>query len=282
MNEVGYRDGLAGLREQLAEKRAHVADLAARLTPLRRATLTHDEVAGLDDAVVRIEKLGDADAASLTEAAMHLDRLIELFPAVIALSAERMSIALGPPAGVAVRGNGDRINQLAADVAQRIGREPLWDGGRVHFDIEDEGVPIRLSAAVKVTESKMRLVDSLSAAASVKVPSALPVINVTRATSGDELLAYVFHQHRDVEVGDLAFDAKFVVRGSAAVARAVLTPDVRAGMHALAKLGVTLSLCNGAAYVTWSSKKIVAAMVLRDDAIAVVKGIRRAIEREAR
>ena len=277
-----YRDPLAGVRSQVAVKRAVLEERTRALTPVLRALLPEDTRAILTSLAAAAHAEADTlDTLAAADAA--LDGLLAAYDAVVEQSTRLRWCAedpgtpprpwIAPPwlieEGVQLqvrRALDGRLSMIDAEPVERWGDR----GYRSHIAIEG------VRALFFFDWSSDSQQKSSASMLRVTVPESLQRITVMieglTSTIGKKL-GFV----REVELGDPDFDRRFLVVGAEA-STAVLTPRVR---HALLELpGKHLRLTVGPRFatLTWGFEwRDVGRDAVPPAALEVIAGIREAI-----
>lgn len=277
-----YRDPLAGLRSQVAVKRAVLVDREREVPPVLRALLpeeTRASIAGLRAAANAeadtLEALAAADAA--------LDGILAAFDGALERSTRLRWCAddagtpprpwIAPPwlieEGSQLRTRREldaRLSLMEGEPVERWGdrgyrSHVLVAGARAlfFFEVLSQEGGVDATSLLRVT-----------------VPETLD-----RITLGHQGLQHMIGKRlglvRDLEIGDPDFDDRFLITGAAASA-ALLTSRVRGGLLELPGRHVRLSIGRGYATLTWTFPwRNVGREALPPAALAVMAGLREAI-----
>ncbi len=282
-----YRDSLAGLKSQVATKRAVVASREHDLSPVLRALLP----ARLRDALVDLQPRAFASGdtmEALTDIEAALDAILALYDEAVDLAPKLRECpdevenpappGMSPPwlmeepSLVAFReAMRERVLRITTDtylarfgdfayIARfRIGSAPYAVVAKAHV-LPDDAQVARYTLILRTS-----------------VPESLPSLVLSPQGLLHEVGA-ALHLVREIVLGDPAIDDNFWITGSAATA-AILTADVRAALGRLEGRGLALGLGNGMATLSWSGPWHGAAReAFPDAALDVLTGIRLAIE----
>lgn len=281
-----YRDSLAGLKSQVATKRAAVA--SRELSPILRALLPdalRDALAELEPRALAegesMEALTDADAA-LDAILAHHDEAQRLSPKLRESSeevADPAPPAMSPPWLM----EEDRLIAFRDAFARRI-LELAPEAFLVRFGdfayitrFRITGGPYAIVANAFIDPDGGLGASRCALVVRTSVPASLPSL-VLRPEGLHHVIGKALHLASELEVGDRVLDAQFWITGARATT-AVLTPAVRAALDALSPLGPVLRIGNGMATLAWSGTWIHSAReVLPDAALDALVGIRAAVE----
>lgn len=269
-----YRDGFAGAREQVAERRAIVEELLRKITPLHRAMF---DMSRIDEAFARAcdPKLPIQDVFAI------FDRLTNAIPEAMAEAERLVALRGDAPAsmlGIATLGPDvfPTMEEAARPYRAAVERE---DGGARTMIVVD-GVSISIAARAPSIGEK---IDSdggtvwLLAAAAIAVPPALAHLQVSLGAFGDSILAKL-GLIEDHVIGDVPFDDTFRIRGELDAARALLQEDVRKALLNLHLCAPILEVKAGRAQLSWAEHwRDDAEQMIRRDAVAALLGIHRAL-----
>ncbi len=284
--DVLYRDPLAGLRSQIATKRGVLHSHERQIPLLLRALLPERIKKAIDGLRARalaegdtLETLSDADAA-LDGVLAAYDEAVQLLPQLRECPEEVRDPPRprqAPPYVFEEEREKhfrlrfvDRVHEIAPDAYLvrwgdytylsrfRVGRAPLI-------------ATATISAPIEVTPY-------FTTTLRTSVPAETPALHV-RPENALEGLGKIVGLVEDRKVGNAALDDTFVVGGGEA-AMALLTSDVIAALLALVPQKPSLRVARGVVELTCSGRdRAYAPDTLRDESIAVVLGVRAAIER---
>lgn len=278
-----YRDPLAGLRSQVANKRG--------LLELRERSLPHLFRAMLPPRLAKVlaQRLAE-DAASieeLTKMDARLDEILaaheeaaDLVPKLRACPEDVPDPArggVGPPWVIEEALQLEFRKVFTRRLAEVAPDAYLvrWDDHAYVSRFALAGAPIFVSCRFAMAAEAP--VPSRSFART-SVPAELPPIEV-HEEGIFHAIGRALHLVRDHQTGDDAFDDVFLVDADEATA-AIIGPDVRAAFMTLAPLEPQLFIRRGIAELQWKSLGGTdPASMLPDAAFAVLLGIRAAIER---
>lgn len=270
-----YRDGFSGVREQIAERRSHVEEQLRKLTPLHRAVF---DMSSIDRALARSrdETLPPAEVFAL------LEKLLIAIPFAYEEAQAHLAVKGDAPASMlGVPSMGPDVFPAFEEAARRYGAEAMRDAGGARALVTVRGLPISFAVrASSVGENPVDyrgFTDWLLGAAAIAVPPALPRVRVSLSAFGDGILAKlgIIEDH---PIGDEVFDDRFRIRGSAEVARTLLTDDVRRGMLTLEDRAPVLDVHEGRAQLSWAERwQDDPDIMMRGEAIAVLAGIAKAV-----
>jgi len=275
-----YRDSLAGLRSQVAVKRAVLVDRERELTPVLLALLSEETRATIDG--LRAAASAEADSLdTLAAADAALDGILAAVDGALDQStrlrwcADDPGLPLRPwiaPPWLIEEASQLRVRKALDGRLSLVDGEPVerWGdrGYRSHVAIEDARALFFVGLAVgdEPFTSMLR----------ATVPETLERITLRtpwwRHSVGKKLGLV-----REIEVGDADFDSRFVITGAAS-SSAVLTPRVRHGLLGLPGTGVRLTIGRGYATLTWTfSWRDVGRDAVPPEALDVIGGLREAI-----
>lgn len=269
-----YRDGFAGVREQIAERRSHVEEALRKLTPLHRAVF---DMSAIDRALARASD----DTLPPAEVFALLERLLVAIPFAYDEAQAHLEVRGDAPASMlgAPSMGPDAFPALEIAVAKH-GAEAVRDDGGARALILVGGVTI--SVAVRASSIGDLIdfdgcTDWLLGSAAIAVPPALPRMRVSRGAFGDGILARL-GLIEDHAIGDVVFDGAFRIRGAPAVARTLLVDDVRRALLKLDERAPVLDVHEGRAQLSWAERwEDDPDCVLRAEAIEVLLGISKAL-----
>lgn len=269
-----YRDGFAGAREQIAERRAIVEELLRNITPLHRAMF---DMSRIDEAFVR----GCDPNLSVQEVFAIFDRLTNAIPEAVA-EAERLVALRGeaPASMLGVATLGPDVFPNMAEAARQYRAVVEREDGGARTMIVVDGVSISVTARAPSIGEKIDFDGGtvwLLAAAAIAVPRALRHLQVSIGAFGDSILAKL-GLLEDQTIGDVPFDDAFRIRGEIETARAVLRDDVRRALLDLHESAPILEVKGGRAQLSWAERwHDDAEQMIRRDAVAALLGIHRAL-----
>lgn len=282
-----YRDPLAGLRSQVATKRAVLEAREREVSPVLRALLPERlalAIAGLRPRAQAesetIEGLSDADAA-LDAVIAAYDEAIVLAPTLRNGPEEVPDPArshidppwlLEEPFLVEIR-NVLRMRMLQIDAGAMVSR--CGDFAYVsRFRIGLAPCSFVISARGLADDTRIALHESYLR---TSLSEALPSL-VVRRERIHHVVGKALHLAHEVEVGEPVFDGHFWITGARATT-AVLTPQVRAALERLGNRAPVLRLGEGMATLSWTGFwRDDASEVVPDAALDVLVGIRAAVE----
>lgn len=269
-----YRDGFAGAREQIAERRAIVEEKLRAITPLHRAVF---DMTPIDKAFARA---GDP-ALPVQEVFSILEKLTIAIPyameeadRLVALRGDAPASMLGMPTiGPDVF---PTMEEAARPYQGIVERE---DGGARTLIVVG-GVSISFTARAPSIGEKIDFEGGtvwLLAAGAIAVPPSLARLQVSLGAFGDPILAKV-GLIEDHDIGDVAFDDTFRIRGELHTAQALLVDDVRRSLLRLEDCAPILEVRAGRAQLSWAEHwRDDAEQMIRSDVIAALLGIHRAL-----
>lgn len=284
-----YRDPLAGLRSQIATKKALLESRDRALAPILRAMLPErlrsvlsrpreplqvapeatdlDTLAGIDAAL-------DQLLAAHDEAATLVPKLRECPDEVPDPPKPKVSPpwTIEEPVQLAFRATlTRRLAEIAPD-AYLV----RWDDTTYLARIRIAGAPLVLTSRIDLLPGQPLTTSRSTARTSV--PHSTPLLEVRPQRVFDGI-GRALRIVRDREVGHPAFDEAFVVRGDAD-AVALLSRDVTVALLELRRFKPRLFVRRGIAELVWGNSYTGhTAPLIPDQAIAVVLGIRALIER---
>lgn len=281
-----YRDPLAGLRSQIATKRG-LLESRERHLPLLLFAMLPRRIAGVIDRLhERVKEEADS-LERLTSLDAALDELLAAHDEAAAILPELREC----PSTVPDPPKGQLAPPWAIEESYQLGYRAMLtkrildiapDAYLVRWDDPMYLARIRVAGAPLVVTSRLSLFAGQPAVfestARTSVHPSTPELDVRR----DRLLDGIGRAIglvKDVRVGNDEFDDAFIVSGSNA-ASALLTSDVVAALLEMRRLHPHLEVRRGIAELTWSDGYgSFAAPLMPDQAIAVMLGVRAAIER---
>lgn len=281
-----YRDPLAGLRSQVATKRAVLESRERALSSVVRAMLPERLSQTMADLVARAASSGDS-MESLATAEAALDGLLASYDEADTLAPRLLELpdelADPPPCRMpppwlieeadvlALRASlSSRLEAISADAT--ISR---WGDFAyiARFTVGD--MPFAFVVKSDVMPSDGR-VSRYEVEVRTSVPEALPRLTV-KVQGPHHTIGKALHLAREIEVGERAFDDTFWISGTAP-ATAILTPDVRAALMRYEDASTMLTVGHGVAAMTWEGSSWSSSKdPLPDFALDVLTGIRTAI-----
>ncbi len=285
-----YRDPLAGLRSQVATKRAALFDREREVPPLVRALLPPALRRTIAELRPRADDGGD-DLAALTAQEAALDGLLSAYEEAAALAPKLRT----PPDEVPdpprpeipapwlieeaplVRVNAAltaRIHALS-DGDSWLAR---WGDFAYISRLRLHGAPLVLHVALSVPQNggPFREVDSFTSTLATSVPAGVPHLEVRRERVY-HAAARALHMAKELTLGDEVFDSMFWLTGAEETATLLAAP-VRRALLGLATYGPSLVVGGGLVQLGWSGTwRNDAREILPDAAIAVVAGVRAAL-----
>ncbi|AKV01638.1 hypothetical protein AKJ09_08301 [Labilithrix luteola] len=262
-----YRDDVASLNDRLAALSAEVASMPA-ITPIHHSLLPAAKYDELESLKARLREAFAAKPTMLTMDSLQHDvaELREFLNRVGAYVDETRSQVWPIPEPESPRWTG----RTPIRVFERWGRQlddcrPFGRGMR--SDFERGAIPLSLSvfaegAGFGIVDPRMHRL--LLAG----VPKKLGVVRLRRKSLLDDIERYF----RPGPIVDPEFDAHFALRGSRALASALLTPIRGALLDGKYSL-TSLTVGGGAVSLSWESVLIPETIVLQDWAVRVVTGI---------
>lgn len=258
-----YRDPLAGLRSQVANKRGLALERKREVTPLLVSLLP----AALRRVLVEVEPRALTEAESLEDLSAvdgALDALLAAQDQAIVLSPRLRQLAFDladPPAPdppppwlieepplrrfrAAVE---ERLRRVAGDDASLV----RWGdyGYLARFRRDDTPWIFTVHATIdRDTGDVARFASTLE----TTMPESVPRLEV-RPEGPHHVVGKALGLARDLEVDDARFDASFWIKGHDAVAT-LLVPRVRRGLLAMADDSPSLVIASGAATLAWSRR----------------------------
>jgi len=281
-----YRDPLAGLRSQIATKRGALDSHERRLPILLRALLPERITNVLDSLRDRalaegetLETLSDADAA-LDGILAAYDEANELLPQLRECP-EEVPDPKRPTQAPPYIFEEERQKHFRIRFDQRV-REIAPEAYLVRWGDHTYLSRFRVGRAPVVAVTSLsppiEITPHFSSALRSSVPERTPTLHV-RMGGALEGLGKLIGVVEDRKVGHEGLDDAFIVGGSEA-SIALLAPDVITGLLALVPQRPSLHVSRGVVELAWSARdRMYAPDLLREEALAIVLGVRAAIER---
>ena len=278
-----YRDPLAGLRSQVANKRG-LLELRERALPILFRAMLPQRLAKiiarrLKDDADSLEELTRMDA-TLDELLAAHDEAAELVPKLRACPEEVPDPArggVGPPWVIEEAQQLEFRKLFTRRLAEIAPAAYLvrWDDTAYVSRFTLAGAPFFVSCRFDTLTGVATPAPSF---ARTSVPAELPAIEV-HEEGIFHAIGRALHLVRDHQTGDEAFDDVFLVDADDATA-GIIGSDVRAALLALTPLQPQLFVRRGVAELQWKScGTLDPPSLLPDAAFAVLLGIRAAIER---
>jgi hypothetical protein len=280
-----YRDPLAGVRGQVATKRAAVESSEERLSPLRRALLP-ERIRQLIEAL-RPRAVAEAESLeALADAETALDGLLAAYDEVAALPPSLFVCPddvpdprrpTQPPPLLIEEERQKRFRFLLARRVAELASDAYvvrWGDTTYLARLRIDGTPLVVTARMDPTEE---IRASFWCTLRTSVPDATPSL-VVRRERALESVGKRLGLVEDRSVGHHELDRVFVVSGEPP-APSMLTPAVAEALVALAPWDVALRVARGVVDLAWSGQRATEKDLVPDAALAVMLGVRAAVER---
>jgi hypothetical protein len=277
-----YRDPLAGLRSQVATKRAALEDRARAISPIVGAMLPPAIRNAMADLGPRAAT-GAEDMKGLSEQDAALDALLAVYDEAIAIAPTLVGLPDTvpdpqrpklPPPWLFEEPFFVRFKKALTKRVESVADGEAWlvrwgDFGYLSR-IRVEGTPLVFLAhgddQLGTFRSTLR----------TSVPARVPHLEVRR-TSAYHSIGRAMHLTNEISLGDEIFDKTFWISGHEATAT-LLVPAVRRALLALSGHGASLFVGDGIAELAWGGGwNDPAEVVLPDTAVSVVRAVRAAI-----
>jgi hypothetical protein len=284
-----YRDPLAGLRSQVATKRAALGDREREVPAIVRAMLPPALRTAIEELRPRADAQGD-DLEALTARESALDGLLAAYEEAAALApklrkppddvADPPRPALPPPWLIEEPAL-LRVNEALAARIEALTDGASWLARWGDFDyltrLRLHGAPLVLHVACAHPEpGHFSHVDAFTSTLRTSVPSGVPHLELRRERVY-HAAARAMHLAKELSLGDEVFDSMFWIRGAEPTAT-LLVPRVRRALLGLASYGPSLVVGDGLAVLCWSGAwPNDAEQMLPDAAVTVLAGIRDAL-----
>jgi hypothetical protein len=276
-----YRDPLAGLRSQVATKRASLADRERAISPLVRAMLPTELTRTMTDLGARADAPGD-DLAALSDRDVALDALLAAYDEAVALAPKLTELPNEvrdpprpelPPPWLFEEPDVVHFKRALTEHLQTIADDEAW---LVRWGDYGYLSRIRVKGAPVIVLVQAKLSGMFASSIRTSIPAGVPRLEVRRESAYDAI-GRAMRLRKEIALGDEVFDEVFWISGDEATAT-LLVPAARRALLALSAHAPSLFVGAGlveTAFTGPSRHEINA--VLPDAAVSAVLAIRNAV-----
>lgn len=291
-----YRDPLAGLRGQIAVKRAATTSKSAQVPATLRALLPAAfaaDLAGLEEkAHITDDEIGEADLERLSAVDSALDGLAAAFEAALVLAPNLKDCPEAPPDPPRPElpepwliEDPPQLDLRRAVEARVLGLDEdsflrRWGDFTYLSRLRVEDVRIVFTFSIRLTDIGFAL-DGFRGSLRASIPRAFPNLHLRPEKTLDAVKKSV-GLARELDLGEPALDDAYFVTGDRRALPIVAVPRVRAALGVLAGLEGAFHAEDGVLVASWGAKwgrqfRGEPRTIFPDAAIDLVVGARRAL-----